>query len=90
MTYLNSNQQKQYNEEGYVAPLDILTKEEALEARNEIELIEKEMPNEIDKSGRYNVHLISPKLDAIAHNSKILDAVESLSLIHISEPTRPY
>jgi non-heme Fe2+,alpha-ketoglutarate-dependent halogenase len=78
MTYLNSNQLKQYNEEGYVAPLDILTKEEALEARNEIELIEKKMPNEIDKSGRYNVHLISPKLDAIVHNSKILDAVESI------------
>ena len=78
MTYLNSNQLKQYNEEGYVAPLDILTKEEALDARNEIELIEKEMPNEIDKSGRYNVHLISPKLDAIVHNSKILDAVESI------------
>jgi non-heme Fe2+,alpha-ketoglutarate-dependent halogenase len=78
MTYLNSNQLKQYNEEGYVAPLNILTKEEALEARNEIELIEKKMPNEIDKSGRYNVHLISPKLDAIVHNSKILDAVESI------------
>ena len=78
MTYLNSNQLKQYNEEGYVAPLDILTKEEALDARNEIELIEKEMPNEIDKSGRYNAHLISPKLDAIVHNSKILDAVESI------------
>ena len=67
-----------YNEEGYVAPLDILTKEEALAARNEIELIEKEMPNEIDESGRYNAHLISPKLDAIVHNSKILDAVESI------------
>ena len=78
MTYLNSNQLKQYNEEGYVAPLDVLTKEEALTAKNEIELIEKEMPNEIDKSGRYNVHLISPKLDAIVHNSKILDAVESI------------
>ena len=78
MTYLNSNQLKQYNEEGYVAPLDILTKEEALAAKNEIELIEKEMPNEIDKSGRYNVHLISPKLDSIVHNSKILDAVESI------------
>ena len=36
MTYLNSNQLKQYNEEGYVAPLNILTKEEALDARNEI------------------------------------------------------
>ena len=78
MTYLNSNQLKQYNEEGYVAPLDVLTKEEALAAKNEIELIEKEIPNEIDKSGRYNVHLISPKLDAIVHNSKILDAVESI------------
>ena len=41
MTYLNSNQLKQYNEEGYVAPLDVLTKEEALAAKNEIELIEK-------------------------------------------------
>ena len=78
MTYLNSNQLKQYNEEGYVAPLDVLTKEEASAAKNEIELIEKEMPNEIDKSGRYNTHLISPKLDAIVHNSKILDAVESI------------
>ena len=78
MTYLNSNQLKQYNDEGYIAPLDILSKEEALEARNEIEKIEKEMPNEIDKSGRYNVHLISPKLDAIVHNSKILDAVEGI------------
>ena len=44
----------------------------------EIELIEKKLPNEIDKSGRYNVHLISPKLDSIVHNSKILDAVESI------------
>ena len=78
MTYLNSNQLKQYNEEGYVAPLDVLTKEEALAARNEVEFIEKKMPNEIDKSGRYNVHLISPKLDAIVHNSKILDAVENI------------
>ena len=78
MTYLTSNQLKQYNENGYLAPLDILSKVEAFEARKEIELIEKEMPNEIDKSGRYNVHLISPKLDSIVHNSKILDVVESI------------
>ena len=38
----------------------------------------KKLPNEPDKSGRYNVHLISPKLDSIVHNSKILDAVESI------------
>ena len=37
MTYLNSNQLKQYNDEGYFAPLNVLTKEEALAAKNEIE-----------------------------------------------------
>tara|TARA_B100000963_G_scaffold287119_1_gene256261 strand:- start:2988 stop:3812 length:825 start_codon:yes stop_codon:yes gene_type:complete len=78
MSYLTSNQLKQYNDRGYISPINILSKSEALAAREEIELIEKKMPNEIDKSGRYNVHLISPKLDAIVHNSKILDVVESI------------
>jgi len=78
MTYLTSNQLKEYNEKGFLAPLEVLSKQEALAAREEIEEIEKKMPNEIDKSGRYNVHLISPKLDSIVHNSKILDVVESI------------
>jgi len=78
MTYLSSNQLKQYEDQGYISPIEVLSRSEALEAREEIELIEKKMPNEIDKSGRYNVHLISPKLDSIVHNSKILDAVESI------------
>ena len=78
MTNLSSNQLKQYNDEGYIAPINILSTEEAIEARKEIELIEKKIPNEINKKGRYNVHLISPKLDAIVHNSKILDIVESI------------
>ena len=78
MTYLSSNQLKQYEDQGYISPIEVMSSSEALEARKEIELIEKKMPNEIDKSGRYNVHLISPKLDSIVHNSKILDAVESI------------
>ena len=78
MTYLSSNQLKQYKEEGYLSPIDVLSSSEALEAREEIELIEKKIPHEINNSGRYNVHLISPKLDSIVHNSKVLDAVESI------------
>ena len=78
MTYLSSNQLKQYEDQGYISPIEVLSSGEALEARKEIELIEKKMPNEIDNAGRYNVHLISPKLDSIVHNSKILDAVESI------------
>ena len=78
MTYLSSNQLKQYEDNGFVSPINIFSKEKAKEIRNEIELIENEMPEELEKSGRYNAHLISPLLDEVTHNSKILDAVESL------------
>ena len=78
MTYLSSNQLKQYEDEGFVSPVNIFSKDKAREIRNEIELIEREMPGELDKSGRYNAHLISPLLDEVTHNSKILDAVQSL------------
>ena len=69
MTYLSSNQLKQYEDEGYVSPINIFSKDKAKEIRNEIELIENNMPQELENSGRYNAHLISPLLD--------------LSLIHI-------
>ena len=78
MTYLSSNQLKQYEEEGFVSPINIFPKEKAKEIRNEIELIEKEMPDELEKSGRYNTHLVSPLLDEVTHDQKILDAVQSL------------
>ena len=78
MTNLSANQLKQYEDEGFVSPIDIFSKEKAKEVRNEIELIEKEMPGELEKSGRYNAHLISPLLDEVTHNPKILDAVHSL------------
>jgi hypothetical protein len=78
MSYLSPNQLKQYEDEGFVSPINIFSKDKAKEIRDEIELIEKEMPDELEKSGRYNAHLISPLLDEVTHNPKILDAVQSL------------
>jgi hypothetical protein len=78
MNYLSSDQLKQYKDEGFVSPINIFSKEKAKEIRNEIELIENKIPGELEKSGRYNAHLISPLLDEVTHNSKILDAVQSL------------
>tara|TARA_Y100001936_G_scaffold88417_1_gene86890 strand:- start:266 stop:1093 length:828 start_codon:yes stop_codon:yes gene_type:complete len=78
MSYLSSNQLKQYEDEGFVSPINIFSKDKAKEIRNEIELIENNMPGELENSGRYNAHLISPLLDEVTHNSKILDAVQSL------------
>ena len=78
MSYLSSNQLKQYEDKGFVSPIDIFSKDKAKEIRNEIELIENERPGELEKSGRYNAHLISPLLDEVTHNSDMLDAVQSL------------
>ncbi len=78
MTILSSEQIKKYNQEGYISPIDIFSKEEAFEIRKEIEYIEKTWPNELNGLGRNYVHLISPLLNRICHNSKILDPVESI------------
>jgi len=78
MSYLSANQLKQYEDDGFVSPINILSREKAKEIRNEIELIENEIPDELEKSGRYNAHLISPLLDEVTHNPKILNAVQSL------------
>ena len=78
MSYLNNDQLQEYNELGFISPLNIFSNIKANRIREEIELIEKLMPEELEKSGRYNAHLISPLLDEVTHNSKILDAVESL------------
>ena len=78
MTNLSSNQLKQYEDKGFVSPINIFSKEKAKEIRKEIEIIENEIPSELNKSGRYNAHLISPLLDEVTHNSKILDKVQSI------------
>ena len=57
---------------------NILSKEEVYEIRKEIEDIENKWPNELERLGRNYVHLISPVFDKVCHNSKILDAVESI------------
>ena len=78
MTFLTSAQLKQYKDEGYVAPINALSKDEAVEVREEIEFIEKKWPNELEGLGRNYIHLISPVFNKVCNNSKILDAVESL------------
>ena len=78
MSFLNKKQLKDYENHGFVAPIDVLTLEEATKIKEEIEYIEKKWPNELIGLGRNNVHYISPIFDQVCHNSKILDAVESI------------
>ena len=78
MANLSPEQIKQYQDKGYIAPIEALTKDEANEVKEEIEFIEKKWPNELKGLGRNYVHLISPIFDKVVHNSKILDTVEDI------------
>ena len=78
MTNLSDQQIKFYNEKGYVAPIDVLSIQEANEIRKEIETIEKKWPNALEGIGRNYVHMISPIFNDVCLNNKILDAVESI------------
>ena len=78
MTNLSAQQIKYYNEKGYIAPIDVLSNQEASEIRKEIETIEKKWPNALEGIGRNYVHLISPVFNKVCLNNKILDAVESI------------
>ena len=78
MANLSDQQINFYNQKGYVAPIDVVSKKEANEIRREIEIIEKKWPNALEGIGRNYVHLISPVFNKICLNNKILDAVESI------------
>jgi len=78
MSSLNSKQIKDYKDNGFVAPINVLSLEEVEKIKQEIEHIEKKWPDELVGLGRNNVHYISPVFDEVCHNQKILDAVESI------------
>ena len=55
MSSLSSAQLKQYKDEGYVSPIDALSKDEALEIREEIELIQKKFEDRLELLGAIRV-----------------------------------
>ena len=70
MPKLTPQQYKQYQDKGFVAPLDALTKDEAEEIKSEIEFIEKKWPKELEGLGRNYIHLISPIFDKVVQIQK--------------------
>ncbi len=78
MANLSEQQINFYNKKGYIAPINVLSKQETNEVRQEIETIEEKWPNALEGIGRNYLHLISPVLNKVCLNNKILDAVESI------------
>lgn len=67
-----------YNRDGFVAPIDIFSDDEIAAIRAEIEAAETRWSDALAGPGRNNAHYVLPVLDRIAHDPRILDAVETL------------
>ena len=93
---LTKLQIEQYHDEGFISPIRVISEQEALSIKDELEQVEKEFPEEINSESRNNLHLSFAFLDALAHNKIIVDAIEDLigpdislwaSVMFIKEPS---
>ena len=93
---LTKLQIEQYHDEGFISPIRVISEQEALFIKEELEQVEKEFPEEINSESRNNLHLSFAFLDALAHNKIIVDAIEDLigpdislwaSVMFIKEPS---
>ena len=93
---LKKEQIEQYHDQGFISPVKVMSEKDALLIKEELEHVEEEFPNEINAESRNNLHLSFAFLDAIAHNTIIVDAMEDLigpnislwaSVMFIKEPS---
>lgn len=75
---LSLEQISQYRTQGWVAPIDIFSSEEAAQLLTDFEQAEADYPDHLHAENRNNPHLQFPFLSDIALNAKIVDAARSL------------
>ena len=72
---LKKEQIEQYYDQGFISPVKVISEKDALLIKEELEHVEEEFPNEINAESRNNLHLSFAFLDALAHNTIIVDAM---------------
>ena len=76
--YLSEAQIADYEEHGFVAPIDIFDPAAARALRDQLTQDEAQWPDNLAGADRNNAHYVLPVLDQITHDSRILDAVEDI------------
>jgi len=93
---LTQDQIQQYYEKGFISPVRVISEEDALSIKAQLEEVEEQYPEEINAQSRNNLHLSFTFLDALAHNTTLVDAIEDLvgpdialwaSVMFIKEPS---
>ena len=75
---LTKKQIEQYHDEGFISPIRVISEKDALSIKIQLEEVEAQYPEEINSESRNNLHLSFAFLDALAHNTTIVDAIEDL------------
>jgi non-heme Fe2+,alpha-ketoglutarate-dependent halogenase len=93
--FLSKEQIEHYHELGFVAPIDVISEDEAGDYLQRLQAAEVDYPKQLNAENRNNAHLAFSFLDELVHHPLILDAVEDLigdsfslwgSVLFIKEP----
>lgn len=93
---LSDGQIENYNEKGYVYPIDVFSREQATRYLDQLEQFEKSHNQQLSKGFNFKPHLLFRWIDEIARHPAVLDAVEDLigpniRLFHLSVwPKNPH
>lgn len=75
---LSRQQVKQFHDEGFLSPIDVMSEHEAKNYRHQLEAIERDYADDINAQNRNNAHLVFPALYELVFHPVIIDAVEDL------------
>lgn len=78
MKLLSDAQVRQYRDEGYVAPVRVMSEARAAQLRERLEAVERAQGGPLQGAMRHKSHLLFTWLSELVHDSVILDAVEDL------------
>ena len=78
MKRLTAEQIAQYQSEGFVSPVRVLSEEAALELRARLEHYERSQGGPLQGALRHKSHLLFTWLSDLVHNAGIVDTVEDL------------
>ncbi len=81
---LSQQQIDQYHEQGFIAPVDVISDDEAAEYEQRLRAAEAKYPEQLNAENRNNAHLAFKFLDELAHHPIILDSVEDLIGVNFS------
>ena len=75
---LTKDQIDHYREHGWVAPVDIMSEDEATAIKKKLEAAEEKYPDQLKAQNRNNAHITFPFIADLALNDRIVSAAASL------------